>query len=194
MPRRATDDARREAVVRSARRPDTCIEQLDEERRSGPRSATVAGPIRAPSSAASASTTHADDDVRRAEGERRVLREPLVEHVPRGRARPRLEQSRRSRGAEEEPEDEAGIACAEAAAERRRRAHASEATRRGTSSRMTEREVQHDPQVLEGEDELPRSPRRRSTRTHPSQAELGDRRPSASSGWRSFRSRSSSRS
>ena len=42
---------------------------------------------------------------------------------------------------------------------------------------MSEREVQHDPQVLEGEDEVPRQPLRRPIPTRPSPVRVrGDRR------------------
>ena len=50
----------------------------------------------------------ADDDVRLAEGERRVVGDALVEHVPRPETEVRLEREHDPEREEEQPEDEAG--------------------------------------------------------------------------------------
>ena len=59
---------------------------------------------------------HGDRDVRDPERERRVLRDPLVEHVPRREAELRVEDEHDPEREQEEPGDEARAACCPAAA------------------------------------------------------------------------------
>ena len=81
-------------------------------------------PIRAPSDQASTSTISADDLVGGAEGERRVLRDPLVEDVPRRQPEARGEEEDDPAGEEEEAGDEPGQARDQSAAQGGSRAHA----------------------------------------------------------------------
>ena len=70
-------------------------------------------------------------------GERRVLARAPGGARPRETAEPRLEQRDDPGGAEEEPEHEAGVASAEAAAKRGRRAHAYRSYLRGALNQLT---------------------------------------------------------
>ena len=64
--------------------------------------ATVPGPMRAPSAQASDEHAERDDDVRRAERQRRVLGDALVEHVPGREAELRLEEKHDPEGEQEQ--------------------------------------------------------------------------------------------
>ena len=60
-----------------------------------------------------------DDEIRGAERDPELLREPLVQHVPRRQAELRLEEADDPAGAEEEPDHEPGEPRGEAAVEER---------------------------------------------------------------------------
>ena len=119
--------------------------------------ATVPTPIRAPSDQASDEHDHRDDLVREPERERGVLRDPLVEDVPRRQAEARLEEGEDPAGAEEEAGDEPDRARDPPAAQDGSRVHALHATGlRGKGAiRTTRRHGSRRPRAARAEQRSP---------------------------------------